>query len=101
MDELDKIKRYLVAPEELKKAKEFLKGKTILALEDNQVRLDWFLDRAAFYPKITTPKEAFEKIDKVTAKEVQSLAKELFKKEKMSLAIIGPYKSDKTFRKLI
>lgn len=101
MDELDKIKRYPVSEEELTKAKEFLKGKTILALEDNQIRLDWFLDRAAFYPKITTPKEAFEKIDKVTSKDVQSLAKELFRKEKMSLAVIGPYKDDKRFKNLL
>ncbi len=100
-EELEKIKTELVSAEELKKAKEFLKGKTILALEDNQVRLDWFLDRAAFYPEIKTPQEAFERIDKVTAADVQNLAKQLFKKEHMSLAVIGPYKSEKMFTKIV
>ena len=33
--------------------------------------------------------------------DVQTLAKHLFKKEKMTLAVIGPYKSDKTFKKLL
>ena len=46
--ELQKIKNQSVGEEELKKAKEFMKGKSILALEDNQVRLDWFLERTAF-----------------------------------------------------
>lgn len=99
--ELDKIQSQLVGPKELKKAKEFIKGKSTLALEDNQVRLDWFLERAAFHPKIITPSEAFKKIDAVTAQEVKALAKVLFQRKKMSLAVIGPYKEDKKLKTLL
>lgn len=99
--ELDKIQSHLVGSEELKKAKEFIKGKSTLALEDNQVRLDWFLERAAFHPKIITPAEAFKKIDAVTAQEVKALAKVLFQRKKMSLAVIGPYKEDQKLKKLL
>ncbi len=101
MQELEKIKNNLVNLTELNKAKEYLKGKTILALEDNQIRLDWFLERVAFYPQIITPKEAFEKIDKVTAKDVQELAKNLFRKDCATLAVIGPYKTDKKFKNIL
>ncbi|MBI5529973.1 MAG: insulinase family protein [Candidatus Doudnabacteria bacterium] len=90
-----------VGKEELNKAKEYIKGKTALALEDNQVRLDWFLERQAFYPKVLTPKEALKKIDAVTADDIQKLAKELFNKKKMTLAIIGPYKDEKVFKSLL
>ena len=99
--ELEKIKAQPVEEEELKKAKEYLKGKTTLALEDNQVRLDWFLERAAFYKKIKTPSEALKSVDKVTAGDVQKLAKSLFKKQSATLAIIGPYRSDKAFKKIL
>lgn len=101
MAELDKIKTAPVDIKELQKAKEYIKGKTVLALEDNQVRLDWFLDRTAFYPKIQTPEEAFKKIDAVTAEDVKKISRELFQTKKMTLAIIGPYKSDKNFKKIL
>jgi predicted Zn-dependent peptidase len=101
LDELKKIKNILADDKELQKAKEYIKGKTVLALEDNQVRLDWFLDRAAFHPKISTPTEAFKKIDAVTAADVQKVARELFQSKKMTLAVIGPYKSEKSFKKLL
>jgi predicted Zn-dependent peptidase len=99
--ELEKIKNTPVEAEEIKKAKDYIKGKTTLALEDNQVRLDWFLERAAFYKDIKTPQQALEKIEKVTAKDIQNLAKDLFKKEQMTLAVIGPYKDNKKFEELI
>lgn len=101
LSELKKIKDIQVPAEEIKKAKEYIKGKTILALEDNQVRLDWFLDRAAFHKKINTPEEAFKKIDAVTAKDIQKVANDLFKMSKMTLAIIGPYKDKDKFKKLL
>lgn len=101
IEELKKIKSKAVGAKELKKAKEYLKGKTTLALEDNQNRLDWFLESLAFKPKIETPVEVFKKIDAVTSAEVQKVAKDLFQKNKMTLAVIGPYKSNKIFKKIL
>jgi predicted Zn-dependent peptidase len=98
---LKEIKTNTISEQELNKAKEYIKGKSILALEDNQVRLDWFLERTAFYKNIITPKEAFDRIDKVTVKDVQKVASELFQENQMSLAIIGPYKDSEVFQKLL
>ncbi|MEK7161927.1 MAG: pitrilysin family protein [Patescibacteria group bacterium] len=99
--ELKKVTNSLVGIEELKKAKEYLKGRTILALEDNQVRLDWFVEAEAFKPKILMPQEVFKKIDAVTAKEIQKVAQDLFQKKNMSLAIIGLYKNEQNFKALL
>jgi predicted Zn-dependent peptidase len=101
LDELKKIKILPVGEKELQKAKDYIKGKSTLALEDNQVRLDWFLEAAAFRPKMETPTEVFKKIDAVTAADVQKVAKELFQNKKMSLAIIGPYKNSSQFKRII
>lgn len=101
LDQLNIIKNELVTEKELKKAKEYLKGRTTLFLEDNQARLDWFLEQAAFKRNIKTPADVFKQIDLVTAKQVQDIAQDLFQAKKMSLAIIGPYKSDKSFSKII
>ncbi|MCX6796955.1 MAG: pitrilysin family protein, partial [Candidatus Doudnabacteria bacterium] len=101
ISELVKVKREEVREDELKKAKEYVKGRTVLALEDNQARLDWFLERAAFYKKIETPKQMFRKIDAVSLLDVQKAAKDLFKAKKLTLAVIGPYRNKKLFNKLI
>jgi len=99
--ELKKIKTGTVAETELLKAREYLKGRITLALEDNQVRLDWFLTNTAFHSKIETPEEAFKRIDAVTAEHVQKLAREIFVRKSLSLAIIGPYKNQEAFKKLL
>lgn len=99
--ELKKIKSQKIDAKELKKAKEYLKGKTTLALEDNQNRLDWFLEHVAFYPKIETPKEVFKKIDAVKSSDVQKVARDLFNNRQMTLAVIGPYKNDRQFREIL
>ncbi len=101
LEELKKLKYIPVHDQEIQKARDYIKGKSTLALEDNQVRLDWFLERAAFYKKITTPDEAFVKLDKVTAKDVLNIANDLFTEKNLSLAVIGPYKDDKRFKDVI
>lgn len=101
LEQLKKIATELVPEKEIIKAKEFLKGHTTLYLEDNQARLDWYLEQAAFKKELKTPAEILKKIDGVTAKQVQAVAAELFQGNKMSLAIIGPYKGEAKFKKLI
>ena len=92
LSELKRTADTLVDEKELVKAKEYLKGKTALALENNQVKLDWYLDQVAFKKRILTPQDAYDRIDKVTRKEVQTVAAELFRSAHVSLAVIGPFK---------
>jgi predicted Zn-dependent peptidase len=101
LKELKKISNVLVDPKELNKAKEYIKGKSTLALEDNHTRLDWYLEQIASNQKVQTPQEFFDEIDKISAKQVQKLARELFVLKHLTLAIIGPYKSEKHFSKLL
>lgn len=101
LGELKKISETEVGKEELTKVKEYLKGRTTLALEDNQSKLAWYLEDVAFYPEIVSPNEAYRKIDAVTPSEIKALAKDLFNQKQMSLAIIGPYKDDKKFKGII
>lgn len=101
LDVLREIMNSPVPEREMVKAKEFLKGHTTLYLEDNQARLDWYLEQAAFKKDMKTPAEILNKVSAVTAKQVQAVAKELFQARKMSLAIIGPYKTDAKFKKII
>jgi len=42
-----------------------------------------------------------KEIRKVTASKIQSLAKELFKDNKLNLALIGPFKDKSKFSKIL
>jgi predicted Zn-dependent peptidase len=101
LQELKRICDFAVNPKELAKAKEYIKGKTTLALEDNQARLDWFLEQEAFHKEIQTPSEFFADIEEVSAKQVEEVAKDLFQSKNANLAVLGPYKSDKNFAELL
>ncbi len=101
LNEFSKLRSKRVEAKELKKAKEFLKGRMILALEDSYAVASRYANQVLLEKKIRTPKKAMELIDKVTVNDIQRVARDVFKPEKLNLAIIGPYKEEKRFKKLL
>jgi len=97
-NDLAKIK---VTKKELTKAKEYLKGGMILGLEDSRRVAARASYQVLLEEKIRTPEETMELIDKVTAKDVQEVAQEAFRSRNLNLAIIGPYKDQARFKKLL
>jgi predicted Zn-dependent peptidase len=90
-----------ISPEELKKAKEYIKGHLALSLEDTKEINNLFGESELMLGKIETPEVIFEGIDKVGREDVVSLAKRLFVPERLNLAIIGPFKDRSQFEKII
>lgn len=90
-----------ITKSELTKAKEYIKGHLALALEDTKSVGSFYADQELFLPKVQTPEEVFRNIDKVKLDEVLFEAKRLFVPERLNLALIGPYKSDEKFKKLL
>ena len=90
-----------VDTKELKKAKEFLKGGMILALEDSQRVASRYFNQVLLEEKIRPPDEVMKLIDKVTPDDIQKVAKDVFKPERWNLALIGPYKNREKFSKLL
>ena len=91
----------LITPEELTKAKEFIKGHIALGLENTSAVNHFFGEQELLLGKIDTPEEIFRKINQVTLQEVIKVAQKLFQKKNLNLAIIGPYNSTKKFTKLL
>ncbi|MFH0853102.1 MAG: pitrilysin family protein [bacterium] len=99
--ELEKVADKGVTSVELARAKEFIKGKLILELEDSESIGAWFAKQWLLTNKIETPNDKLIKIQAVTKEQVNLLAKKLFKRSRLNLAVIGPFKSTKQFGKLI
>jgi predicted Zn-dependent peptidase len=96
--DISNLKKAITA-EELKKAKEYIKGRIALSLENTLAVNIFFGQRALFLKEIDKPEEVFDKIDKVTLEDVHAVAKKIFRPERLSLAILGPYKNKEKFEK--
>lgn len=87
----------LVEDKELNKAKESLKGRLILELEDSREVSTMYGLQELLEDKIRTPEELIAEIDKVTAGDVRDVAKKIFANHGLNLAIIGPFKEESKF----
>lgn len=95
------MNKYPIKKKELKKAKEFVKGRTALSLEDTTEVNEFFGQRALFLPEIDTPEDFFKKVDEVHLEDLERVAKDIFVPEKLNLAVIGPYKGVGKFENLV
>lgn len=103
LDEYQKIANNTskISSQELSKAKEYLKGHLALALEDTKDVTAFFADQALFAKETLLPEEVYKKLDKVTASDIVSEAKKLFTRDRLNLAIIGPFKDREKFVQLL
>lgn len=101
IDELRKLRIDGVPEDELARTKELRKGRLLMGFEDSRSVASWIGSQELTYREIQTPEEVMERIERVTAEDVKVLAEELFQSEKLSLALIGPYTDDTTFRNLL
>jgi len=95
------FKNKKVEESELQKAKDYLKGNLILSLESSDAQAGFYAGQELLEEEILTVKERLREIDKVTAGDVQKVAKEIFNPQKLNLALIGPFKNKSKFGKLL
>ncbi|MEK7522143.1 MAG: pitrilysin family protein [Patescibacteria group bacterium] len=81
----------LFSDEDINRAKEMLKGRLLLSMEDSFNIAHFFGNKKLLENKLETPEEIIEKVLSVTKQEVIELAKEIFVKNKLNFAIIGPF----------
>lgn len=90
-EEYDKLARDGVTADELVRAKEYLKGKLTLRLEDSEEYAHLLAKQYLLYREKLTPTDIFARIDATTTTDIQSLAKEIFVSKNLRLAVIGPF----------
>lgn len=88
--ELRRLREEPVAATELDRARESVKGRTVLALESTGARMNRLGGALIAGMPILAIDELLERLDAVNAGDLQSLACELLDPERLSLAAIGP-----------
>ncbi len=101
LEEFKRLKEEKISDKELRKAKEYLKGNFLLSMDNCENVASWLGEQALFDKKIKTPEEKIKEIEKVTPEQIQKLAQKLFVKEKLNLALIGPFKDKKPFEDIL
>ncbi len=99
--ELEKITKTKLRSEELSRAKENIKGRTYLELEDSFAVASFLAEQELFLDTIEQPEELIARIEAVTASDIIKLARELISPELLRLAVVGPYEDKTPFEKLL
>ena len=87
--EFRELKQNLVPEEELRRAKDHLKGSFVLGLESTSSRMGNLARQELYFNRFFTLDEMLESIERVTAEEVQRIAQEFFDPKHITLAMLG------------
>ncbi|MDQ7819932.1 MAG: pitrilysin family protein [Armatimonadota bacterium] len=94
LEELDRVRTDPVPDAELRRAKESLKGSLMLGLESTGSRMSMLARSLIYHGRVVSLDELLARIDAVTSEDVQRMAQRLLRPEGLSLAAIGPFRSD-------
>jgi len=86
---------------ELQKAKDYIKGKMTLKLEDTEEYAYFIAQQELLKDEIKSVEEIYAEIDKVTTADIQRVAKDLFKEDNLRLALIGPCEDKKKYEEVL
>ncbi len=89
MDEFRSLRNDRVPDEELRRAKEHLKGSLVLTLESTGSRMSNLARQEMFFGRFFSVDEIIEGIEAVSAEDVQARAVESFAPESISLTVLG------------
>ena len=87
--EFRKLKETPLSEEELTRAKDQLKGNILLGLESSNSRMANLARQEMYFRHFFTVDEIINRIDEVTAAQVQTMAQRLFNPETIAVTLLG------------
>lgn len=101
LEEYKKMFLESVPADELKRVKDYIKGITLMGLEASNAVANFVGTEEVVTGNPLTVDEVFAKIDAVGAEEIRSVAQDIMKPEHLNLAMIGPFKENSAFEKML
>lgn len=94
LNEYKRLREEKVEDKELRKAKDFIKGKVAIALESSDDLASFYAEQQLLRKETLTPEEKLARIEKVTFDQIRDVANEIFSSERLNLSLIGPFKKE-------
>jgi len=89
IQEFRRLKRESVDPEELRRAKDYLKGSLMLGLESTSSRMSNLARQELYYGKYFSLDEMTGAIERVSSEDVHRLANAFFETRQIALTVLG------------
>lgn len=99
--ELQRVVSEKATTDELRKAKEMIRGRLAIRSESTNFLAEFFGTNFVLDREIETFDEILKNIDKVSLDDVQNVAKEVLQKNRFNLQLIGPFKDKDPFVKIL
>ena len=90
-----------VSEAELDKARELFKGRLLLRLEDTRSVAMWMGAQEILQGEVRTADEVVENLSRVTIADVKRVTSEIIAEDRLNLAVVGPYRSEAPFQRLL
>lgn len=91
LEQMEKVKNVRVGDKELQEAKEKIRGPLLFSMENPAKQMDYYANQVLGRPEEVIDYDVLiDRLMEVTAEEVQRIAQDLFKSEKLNLAMVGP-----------
>ncbi len=92
VEEFRRIKQEAVSVEELRRAKDHLKGSMMLSLESTSARMSNLARQAMYFNRFLSLDEMLASIEVVTREEVLAIAQDFFEPGRLALTVLGNLK---------
>ena len=101
LEEMKRIAAGDFTAEELKRAEEHAAGGLVLGLETSDALAGYYGAEEVLRKPITSPETHLRRLRMVTKRKVIAVARDIFKSEKLNLALIGPQKNSALLQKIL
>lgn len=92
MEQYRKTGEKKVTQKELRGAKDFIIGSFEMVTEDSDAMAQFLAEQFALTNEIESPAETIEKFEAVTAEDVQQVAQDIFRDERLNLVVVGKHR---------
>jgi predicted Zn-dependent peptidase len=89
LEEFRQLKEKPLEEEELRRAKDHLKGATLLSLEGSGQKMTSLARYHMYFNRHFTPQELITLLEAVTGEQVQEIARECFQSSQLAISIVG------------
>jgi predicted Zn-dependent peptidase len=101
LQEFARVRERGISAQELQRAKDLVKGRLALRMEDSRAVSDWLGAQELLSGQVRSLDTVLAAIEKTSREDVRQIAGTLFRRDRLNLAVVGPFRSESQFARLL